>query len=109
MSDLWIREGCPFGSVKPGHIWLDGEVPRVIAPLPPMLQECCIAAPGLLATLIVGKSCDHLRICRREAIFASRYRLEPPRVSLARWAGPCAAWLRPICESIRTGVMGGGT
>lgn len=86
----------------------DRDVPPVIAPLPEMLQERCIAAPGLLAAVIVGKYCDHLPLYRQEAIFASRHGVELPRASLARWIGLCAEWLRPIYENIRTGVMGGG-
>jgi transposase len=31
----------------------------VIAPLPPAMQERCIATSGLLAQVIVGKYCDH--------------------------------------------------
>ena len=27
---------------------------------------------------------------------------------MARRAGPAAEWLRPICETMRTGVMAGG-
>jgi transposase len=32
----------------------------IIAPLPESLQQRCIAAPGLLAAVIVSKYCDHL-------------------------------------------------
>jgi transposase len=38
----------------------DPEAIPVIATLPPSLQERCIAAPGLLAQIIVSKFCDHL-------------------------------------------------
>jgi transposase len=37
----------------------DAEVAPVIAPLPESLQQRCIAAPGLLAQVIVSKYCDH--------------------------------------------------
>jgi transposase len=37
----------------------DLEAVPVIAALPPSLQERCIAAPGLLAQIIVSKYCDH--------------------------------------------------
>ena len=36
------------------------ELAPVIAPLPESLQQRCIAAPGLLAQVIVSKYCDHL-------------------------------------------------
>jgi len=80
----------------------------VIAPLPPVLQERCIAGPGLLAQIIVGKFCDHLPLYRQESIFQSRHGVCLSRQNMARWMGLAAAWLRPIYEIIRTGVMGGG-
>ena len=42
----YVRRGVP-------------EAVPVIAALPPGLQERCIAAPGLLAQIIVSKYCDH--------------------------------------------------
>ena len=80
----------------------------VIAPLPPVLQERCIAGPGLLAAIIVGKFCDHLPLYRQEGIFQSRHRVYLSRQNMARWMGMVADWLKPIYEIIRTGVMGGG-
>lgn len=42
------------------------ELPPVIAPLPESLQQRCIAAPGLLAQVIVSKYCDHLPLFRQQ-------------------------------------------
>ncbi len=80
----------------------------IIAPLPECLQERGLAAPGLLAHVIVSKFCDHLPLYRQEQIFAQRYKVNLPRQTLARWMELAAEWLRPIYESIRTGVMAGG-
>lgn len=80
----------------------------IIAPLPDCLQERGLAAPGLLAHVIVSKFCDHLPLYRQEQIFAQRYKVNLPRQTLARWMELAAEWLRPIYESIRTGVMAGG-
>ena len=80
----------------------------VIAPLPECLQERGLAAPGLLAHVIVSKFCDHLPLYRQEQIFAQRYKVNLPRQTLARWMELAAEWLRPIYESIRTGVLAGG-
>jgi transposase len=80
----------------------------LIAPLPECLQERGLAAPGLLAHVIVSKFCDHLPLYRQEQIFAQRYKINLPRQTLARWMELAADWLRPIYESIRTGVMAGG-
>jgi transposase len=80
----------------------------VIAPLPECLQERGIAAPGLLAQVLVGKYCDHLPLYRQEQIFLRRHQVHLPRQTLARWVALAADWLKPIYENIRTGVMAGG-
>jgi transposase len=80
----------------------------VIAELPPMLQERCTVAPGLLAQIIVSKYCDHLPLYRQEQIYGTRHRVWLPRQNLARWMELAADWLKPIYEAIRTGVMAGG-
>jgi transposase len=80
----------------------------VIAPLPECLQERGLAAPGLLAHVLVSKYCDHLPLYRQEQIFAQRYKVNLPRQTLGRWVELAAEWLRPIYEHIRTGVLGGG-
>ncbi len=79
----------------------------VIAPLS-TLQERSIAAPGLLAQIIVAKYCDHLPLHRQEQIYAARHAIALPRQSMARWLGLAADWLRPVYEDIHTGVMAGG-
>ena len=79
----------------------------IIAPLD-TLQDRCIAAPGLIAAVIVGKYCDHLPLYRQEQIFATRHGVQIPRQTMAQWMGLAAGWLRPIYETIRTGVLGGG-
>lgn len=86
----------------------DRESAPVIAPLPPMLQERCVAAPGLLAHIIVSKYCDHLPLYRQEQIYWTRHRIWLPRQTQARWMELAADWLQPIYEAIRTGVMAGG-
>lgn len=80
----------------------------VIAPLPECLLERGIAAPGLLAQVIVGKYCDHLPLYRQEEIYLRRHRVHLPRQTLARWMELSADWLKPIYQHIRTGVMAGG-
>lgn len=78
------------------------------APLPPCLQERGLAAPGLLAHVLVSKYCDHLPLYRQEQIYAQRHGLNLPRQTLARWVELAADWLTPIYEQIRTGVLAGG-
>jgi len=67
-----------------------------------------MAAPGLLAAIIVGKYVDHVPLYRQESIFANRHGVKIPRQNMVRWMDLAADWLKPIYEQIRTGVMGGG-
>ena len=80
----------------------------ILAPLPEKLLDRGVAGPGLLAHILVSKYADHLPLYRQEQIFAQRYKINLPRVTLARWVELCADWLQPIYEQIRTGVMAGG-
>jgi hypothetical protein len=80
----------------------------IIIPLPPCLLERGLAAPGLLAYILVSKYCDHLPLYRQEQIFARRHGVSLPRQSLARWVELAADWLLPIYEQIRTAVMSAG-
>jgi len=87
---------------------LNPEDAPILASLPPMLQERCTVAPGLLAQIIVSKYVDHLPLYRQEQIYWTRHRVWLPRQNLARWMGMVADWLKPIYQCIRTGVMAGG-
>jgi transposase len=84
------------------------DVVPVIVPLPSRLQEKCVAAPGLLAAILVAKYCDHLPLYRQEAIFASRHGITLPRQSQARWIELAADWLRPVYEAIGEEIRAGG-
>jgi transposase len=64
----------------------------VIAPLN-TLQERSIAAPGLLAQIIMARYCDHLPLYRQEQIYATRHDINLPRQSMARLIGLAADWL----------------
>ena len=86
----------------------DADRAPIIALLPESLRERGLAAPGLLAHILVSKYCDHLPLYRQEQIFARRHDVQLPRQTLARWVELCADWLKPIYETIRTGVLGGG-
>ena len=56
----------------------------VIAPLPEKLQDRCMAAPGLLAQILMAKYCDHLPLYRQEQIYWTRHRVQLPRQRHAR-------------------------
>ena len=58
----------------------------IFAPLD-TLQEGCIAAPGLIAAIVVAKFCDHLPLYRQEQIFATWHDVQIPRQTMAQWMG----------------------
>jgi transposase len=94
--------------VRRKYVRLDAPLsPPVIAPLQ-TLQDRCIAAPGLIAAIIVGKYCDHLPLYRQQQILSTRYRVELPRQTMAQWMGLAAHWLKPIYDLIRKDVLAGG-
>lgn len=86
----------------------ESEKAPVTAPLPPTLQERCIATPALLAHILVAKYCDHLPLYRQEQVLARRHGIHLPRQTLSRWVELASEWLKPVYQQIKTGVMAGG-
>jgi len=68
-----------------------------LAELPPSPIEKGLAAPGLLAAVIVGKYSDHLPLNRLEKIFA-RHDIGISRSTLCDWLAQSAAALRPLYQ-----------
>lgn len=64
-------------------------------PLSPI--EKGLAAPGLLAYVMVSKYSDHLPLHRLEHILA-RHGIEIARSTMCDWAAQCAALLRPLYD-----------
>jgi transposase len=79
----------------------------VIAPLPESLQQRCLAAPGLLAQVIVSKYCDHQPLYRQEQIYWNRHQVWLPRQSMTRWVHLASEWLKPIYRQIKDQMMKG--
>ena len=94
VREKYVRKDHPFAA-------------PIIARLDTM-QERCIAAPGLVAAVVVGKFCDHLPLYRQEKIFATRHDVHIPRQTLAQWMGLAADWLQPIYKAIHDDVLAGG-
>jgi transposase len=82
-------------------------LPPVIAPLPTMLERSK-AGPGLLASILTGKYCDHLPLYRQQQIAKWRHGIELSRQDMSRWVGLAAEWLRPIYQIILGGMWGDG-
>lgn len=83
------------------------ELPPLIAPLPESLQPRCIAAPGLLAQVIVSKYGYHLPLYRQQQIYWDRHRVWLPRQSMVRWVQLASEWLKPIYREMKHQMMEG--
>jgi len=71
-------------------------------PLAPI--EKGLAAPGLLAYVIVSKYSDHLPLHRLEHIL-TRHGIQIVRSTMSDWAAQCAALLRPLYDRMVTDVL----
>lgn len=86
----------------------DKDLAPVTAPLPPGLLERGLAAPGLLAQVVVSKYADHLPLYRQEHIFKQRHGVELSRQTLAGWIALVADWLQPVYGHLRRDVFACG-
>lgn len=71
-------------------------------PVAPAIIDRGIAAPGLLAQVLIAKYLDHVPLYRQEGIFA-RSGVTIPRSTQAEWAGICGVRLQPLVDALRTG------
>jgi transposase len=72
--------------VRPEYVQrLEVDAVPVVAPLPGGSQERCLAAPGLLAQILVAKYANHLPLYRQESIYWSRHQVWLPRQTMVRW------------------------
>ena len=87
--------------VRAKYVRIDNPVAKpIIAPLPPSLQERCIATSGLIAEVIDNRFVCHLPYYRQEEIFA---RLGVPihRKTLCDWTLLASDWLSIIYREIQ--------
>jgi len=75
-----------------------GNGPQIVIPeMPSSPIEKGLAAPGLLAYVIVSKYSDHLPLHRLEKIL-DRHHIDIARSTLCDWAAQCALALNPLYE-----------
>jgi transposase len=87
--------------VRPKFVRIDNPVAKpVIAPLPPSLQERCIATPGLIAEVIDNRFVCHLPYYRQEEIF-TRLGVHIHRKTLCDWTLLASDWLSIIYREIQ--------
>jgi transposase len=79
----------------------DRDQPPVIAPAPERVVEHGLAAPGLLAQLLVSKYCDHLPFYRQEQIFWRRHDVFIARQQMVQWTEQSVRLLSGITDCLK--------
>ncbi len=89
-------------TIRPKYVRRDQrQLPPVIAPAPERVAEHILAAPGLLAQLIVGKYCDHLPFYRQEQIFKQRHGVFISRQQMVQWTAQSERLLSAIARCLK--------
>jgi transposase len=76
-------------------------LPPLIAPAPAQVADHSLAAPGLLAQLLVGKYCDHLPYYRQQQIFWQRHGVFIARQQMVQWTAQSVRLLSAIAEELK--------
>ncbi len=89
-------------TVRPKYVRLaQRQLPPVVAPAPGRVAEHSLAAPGLLAQLLVGKYCDHLPFYRQEQIFWQRHGVFIARQQMVHWTEQSVRLLSGITDVLK--------
>ncbi len=70
-------------------------------PTLPAIIERGIAAPGLLAHVLIGKYADHLPLTRQREMLG-RSGVDLPVSTLSEWVGACGFALQPLVDALRS-------
>lgn len=76
----------------------------IAEPVAPSVLDRGIAAPGLLAQVVIAKYVDHLPLYRQEAIHA-RSGVTIGRNTLAEWCGVVGLRLQPLVDALRSELL----
>ncbi len=76
------------------------------APISPALIDGGLAAPGLLAWVVIGKYLDHLPLYRLEQI-AARDQVTLSRSTMAEWVGRIGVALQPLADRLAALLLQG--
>ena len=89
-------------TVRPKYVRAqDRSLPPVVAPAPARVADRCLAAPGLLAHLLVSKFADHLPFYRLQMMFWQRHGVFIARQQMVLWTGQCVVLLEAIVVCIK--------
>ena len=96
-------------TVRPKYVRLgQRELPPVVAPAPAQVAEHSLAAPGLLAHLLVGKYMDHLPFYRQEHIFWQRHDVFIARQQMVHWTAQSVRLLSGITDCLKEDLRKSG-
>ncbi|MGH9509742.1 MAG: IS66 family transposase [Terriglobales bacterium] len=73
-------------------------------PVAPTIIDRGMAAPGLIAQVLVAKYLDHLPLYRQEGIYA-RSGVAIPRQTLAEWVGAAGVQLQPLVQALKDELL----
>ena len=94
-------------TVRPKYVRRDQRaLPPMIAPAPERVAEHSLAAPGLLAQLLVSKYCDHLPFYRQEQIFWQRHGVFIARQQMVQWTAQSVRLLSGISDCLKREMQG---
>ena len=94
-------------TVRPKYVRRDQRaLPPVIAAAPERVAEHSLAAPGLLAQLLVSKYCDHLPFYRQEQIFWQRHGVFIARQQMVQWTAQSVRLLSGISDCLKRQMQG---
>jgi len=93
-------------TIRPKYVRLDDKLqPPVVAPAPVRVADHAMAAPGLLAHLLVSKYADHLPFYRLQMIFWQRHGVYIARQQMVVWTRHCVLLLEAIVLCIKKEVQ----
>jgi transposase len=89
-------------TVRPKYVRADDRsLPPVVAPAPVRVADRCLAAPGLLAHLLVSKYADHIPFYRLQMMFWQRQGVFMARQQMVLWVGQCVVLLEAIVVCLK--------
>lgn len=89
-------------TVRPKYVQReDRALAPVVASAPARVADRCLAAPGLLAHLLVSKFADHMPFYRLQMMFWQRHGVFIARQQMVLWTGQCVVLLEAIVVCIK--------
>jgi len=93
-------------TIRPKYVRGDApDLPPVVASAPARVAEHGLAAPGLLAHLLVSKYADHLPFYRLQMMFWQRHGVFIARQQMVLWTGQCVVLLEAIVVCLKKQVQ----